>query len=53
MVVEKAARLSPDPLVRFGALLHDLGKALTPKERLPSHHGHEEAGVVPIRTRDQ
>jgi len=50
MVVEKAARLSPDPLVRFGALLHDLGKALTPKERLPSHHGHEEAGVVPIRT---
>lgn len=50
MVVEKASRLSPDPLIRFGALVHDLGKALTPKERLPSHHGHEEAGVAPIRT---
>lgn len=32
--------------VRYAALTHDLGKALTPKERLPSHHGHEEAGVA-------
>ncbi len=31
--------------VRFAALTHDLGKALTPRERWPSHHGHEELGV--------
>src|SRR6185312_17278908 len=32
-------------VVRFAALVHDLGKALTPAEKWPSHHGHEEAGV--------
>ena len=25
-------------------LCHDLGKALTPKEMWPSHHGHEKSG---------
>jgi tRNA nucleotidyltransferase (CCA-adding enzyme) len=30
---------------RFAVLMHDLGKACTPPERWPSHHGHEEAGV--------
>jgi tRNA nucleotidyltransferase (CCA-adding enzyme) len=33
------------PLNAFAALCHDLGKGLTPKELLPKHHGHEEAGV--------
>ena len=31
--------------VRFAAICHDLGKALTPKEMWPSHHGHEKAGI--------
>ena len=31
--------------MRYAALTHDLGKALTPKDILPSHRGHEEAGV--------
>jgi tRNA nucleotidyltransferase (CCA-adding enzyme) len=31
--------------VRFAALVHDLGKALSPKETLPSHHGHERVGL--------
>ncbi|WP_226648971.1 multifunctional CCA addition/repair protein [Microbulbifer variabilis] len=31
--------------VRFAVLLHDLGKGLTPDETLPSHTGHESAGV--------
>src|SRR5580700_5917737 len=30
--------------VRFAVLMHDLGKALSPPQRWPSHHGHEEAG---------
>jgi tRNA nucleotidyltransferase (CCA-adding enzyme) len=36
--------------VRFAALTHDLGKARTPRDRWPSHHGHEELGVPLIET---
>ena len=45
MVLDQAANLSADPEVRFAALVHDLGKATTPKEIWPSHHGHGERGV--------
>ena len=41
MVLEQAANLSKDVDVRFAALVHDLGKATTPKNELPSHKGHE------------
>lgn len=43
--VDQAALLSPLPEVRFAALVHDLGKALSPKATLPAHHGHERAGL--------
>ncbi len=37
MVVDMAARLAPgDALIGFCALTHDLGKALTPADVLPS-----------------
>jgi len=45
MVLRCAAKLSLSPAVRFAALMHDLGKAGTPSDRWPSHHGHEELGV--------
>jgi len=45
MVLEQAARLSDDPIVRFAALTHDLGKGITPKEQWPRHIGHESASV--------
>ena len=45
LCIEQAVRLSPDPEVRFAVLMHDLGKALTPARELPSHKGHESAGV--------
>lgn len=32
-------------LVNFGLLCHDLGKGVTPKDILPAHHGHDEAGI--------
>lgn len=48
MVLQAACALSPDPCMRFAALVHDLGKALTPMAAWPSHHGHEELGVKPI-----
>ncbi len=49
LVLEAAARLSPEPSVRFAALLHDLGKGATPKEEWPSHIGHEDRGVELVR----
>jgi len=45
LALEVAGTLSQDPRVRYAALVHDLGKALTPKELWPRHHGHEELGV--------
>ncbi len=40
-----AARARVSTAVRFAVLMHDLGKARTPPELWPRHHGHEEAGV--------
>lgn len=45
MVLEQAALLSPDPQVRFAALVHDLGKGTTPRAEWPRHLGHEERSV--------
>ena len=35
--------------IKFATLLHDIGKTLTPKEILPSHHNHETSGLPLIR----
>ncbi|WP_395480034.1 multifunctional CCA addition/repair protein [Candidatus Curculioniphilus buchneri] len=45
MTVSISAQLSNDIEVRFAALSHDLGKALTPSKLWPQHHGHGPAGV--------
>jgi tRNA nucleotidyltransferase (CCA-adding enzyme) len=45
MVLEQACRLSPDPIVRFAALVHDLGKGTTPPEEWPRHVAHEHRSV--------
>jgi tRNA nucleotidyltransferase/poly(A) polymerase len=45
LVLDQAARLTPDTAVRFAALTHDLGKGTTPHEVLPHHYGHEERSV--------
>jgi tRNA nucleotidyltransferase (CCA-adding enzyme) len=45
MVLDQAALLSPEPVVRFAALVHDLGKGTTPHDEWPSHRGHEERSV--------
>ncbi|RLV61740.1 multifunctional CCA addition/repair protein [Parashewanella curva] len=49
MVLEQAARLTEDKQVRFAALVHDLGKSLTPKDKWPSHHGHGQLGLPLIK----
>lgn len=63
MVLEQSVLLGQELDVRFAAICHDLGKATTPADVLPSHHGHEERGAaitqtlckrlrVPKKTRD-
>jgi tRNA nucleotidyltransferase (CCA-adding enzyme) len=49
MVLEQAARLSNDPAVRFGALMHDLGKGTTPPAEWPRHIAHEARGVPLVK----
>lgn len=49
MVLAQATRLSPEPQVRFAALLHDLGKGATPASEWPKHIGHEERGIALVR----
>ncbi len=41
MALEQACLISEELAVRLATLLHDLGKAQTPKDLLPRHHGHE------------
>ncbi len=49
MVLKQASLLSDQAHVRFAALMHDLGKALTPKENWPRHIKHEILGLKPIK----
>ncbi|QCU89351.1 multifunctional CCA addition/repair protein [Thiomicrorhabdus sediminis] len=49
MVLDAAAQLSGEIDIRFAALVHDLGKGLTPVELWPKHHGHEVAGVPLVK----
>jgi tRNA nucleotidyltransferase (CCA-adding enzyme) len=45
MAMNAAADMGGNSRVVFAMLLHDLGKGLTPREKLPSHIGHEKSGV--------
>jgi tRNA nucleotidyltransferase (CCA-adding enzyme) len=45
LVVDYAAAHNYPLTVRFAALIHDLGKAATPKQDWPTHHGHEHKSV--------
>jgi tRNA nucleotidyltransferase (CCA-adding enzyme) len=46
LALREAVKAGGGLAVRFAVLMHDLGKAVTPAEKLPSHHGHEDAGVA-------
>lgn len=55
MVLQQATQLSEQvdchkSAVRFAAICHDLGKACTPKQNWPHHHGHEKLGVAPTKS---
>jgi tRNA nucleotidyltransferase (CCA-adding enzyme) len=46
MALREAVKAGGGVPVRFAVLMHDLGKGATPADRLPSHPGHEDAGVA-------
>lgn len=47
--LEASVPMSSALSVRWAALIHDLGKALTPDSEWPRHFGHEKKGIKPIR----
>lgn len=50
MVIDRAAADGLDLAGRWAALLHDLGKGVTPADLWPRHHGHEGNGVALVKT---
>jgi tRNA nucleotidyltransferase (CCA-adding enzyme) len=44
-VLQRVALQSAEPLARFCAFFHDVGKLATDPARYPKHHGHDQAGV--------
>jgi tRNA nucleotidyltransferase (CCA-adding enzyme) len=50
LALKMASKLGEnDGAVNFAVLMHDLGKAESPKEYLPKHHGHEEKGAALVK----
>jgi tRNA nucleotidyltransferase (CCA-adding enzyme) len=47
---DSSAYVDAKALDNFCALVHDLGKAATPKDKWPHHYGHEEAGYWIVQT---
>ncbi len=48
LALDMCATITKDEKVRFAALVHDLGKGVTPKEMYPHHYGHDEKGVSEV-----
>lgn len=47
LAIDNAKDLSNE--VAYAVMVHDLGKGITPEHVLPSHRGHESAGVPLVR----
>lgn len=45
IVVDHSVELTDDIKIRYAALVHDLGKGITPKDMQPHHYGHDIKGV--------
>lgn len=51
LAIDNAKNLRND--VAYAVMVHDLGKGITPAHVLPSHRGHESAGVPLVRAVSQ
>lgn len=50
--LDAVAKINPKPIVRFAALMHDIGKGTTPPEMLPHHYLHEKRGLEVLNQMD-
>lgn len=48
-VLDKVSVKTKEPSIRFAALTHDSGKAITPKDILPHHYNHNKNGISLVR----
>ena len=48
LTLEFADKENLSQIVKYALLFHDVGKLFTPKDVLPHHYGHEEAGLSVI-----
>jgi tRNA nucleotidyltransferase (CCA-adding enzyme) len=49
MCLQQAVKLKANSQTRFAVLVHDLGKATTPKDELPKHIGHEFRSKILVK----
>ena len=49
MALEASTKLTDCEAIRFAVLVHDVGKAITPEDVLPSHSGHEKRGLPLVK----
>ena len=48
LALDKCSKLTSDVKIRFAALVHDLGKGVTPKEEYPHHINHDINGIQEV-----
>ena len=48
-ILDDVSKVNPKPMVRFAALMHDIGKGTTPPEMLPHHYKHEQRGLEVLK----
>lgn len=53
LVLDQAVAMDLNLDERYAALSHDLGKALTAPDLLPRHHGHDRAGIEPVKAQNK
>lgn len=49
IVLDEVSKKTTNEKIRFAGLIHDLGKAKTPKAILPHHYEHDKNGEQPAR----
>jgi tRNA nucleotidyltransferase (CCA-adding enzyme) len=50
LVLDTVSGKTDNVLTRFAALMHDVGKGVTPKSELPHHNGHDQKGIPIIES---
>ncbi len=48
-IVDDVAQVNADIVTRFCALVHDIGKSVTPPELLPHHYKHDKKGIAVLQ----